>query len=114
MEDSCFDLTVITDDVVREYYRTVSDPDARRAIRFCLHNYDDDELIRNLRSITTNILILHGEEDKWHVMEDISLLHVAMPNTTLQNVRNVGHLAHEEKPDKLITFTLEHIPVLSE
>lgn len=114
LEAACFDLTIITDDVVREYYRTASDPDARRAIRTSIHNYEDEALIQNLRSIQTSILIVRGEEDKWYVQEDMDLLHAAIPNATLQNVRNVAHLAHEEKPEKIIEFTLAYIPVLPE
>lgn len=114
LEESCFDLTVITDEVVREYYSTVCDPAARRAIQQSIYRYEDEALLAHLRGIEKPICILYGEEDKWHTAEETKLMRAALPLVTVQAVRNCGHLLHEEKPDKLIAAILEHIPVVVE
>jgi len=106
-----FDLTNITPDVVNEYYRTVADPDARRAIRRTLQKYDEDGLFTELRAIETPVLILWGSEDKWHPSELQELYHSALKNAGYVIVRNTGHLLHEEKYDKVLELIKEYIPV---
>jgi len=114
LEESCFDLTVVTDEVVREYFATACDPGGRRAIQQSIYRYEDEALLAQLRGIDKPVCILHGEEDKWHTMEETKLMRAALPDVVVKTVRNCGHLLHEEKPDKLITAILEHIPVVVE
>ena len=92
-------------------YRTVADPDARRAIRRTLQKYDEDGLFTELRAIETPVLILWGSEDKWHPSELQELYHSALKNAGYVIVRNTGHLLHEEKYDKVLELIKEYIPV---
>jgi pimeloyl-ACP methyl ester carboxylesterase len=106
-----FDLTCLTSEVTAEYYRTVSDGPARRAIRHSLHYFDDAALNARLREVEPDVLILQGGEDKWRTHAQAEFYHAAFKNACFAVVRNAGHLLHEEKPDKLISATLEFIPV---
>ncbi len=106
-----FDLTCITPEVSAEYYRTVSDAAARRAVRHSLHYFDDIALNTRLREVEADILILQGSEDKWRTMAQAEFFHAAFKNACFALVRNAGHLVHEEKPDKILAAALEFIPV---
>ncbi len=112
LQESVFDLTNITQDVVQEYYRPASDPEGRRAIRLSLQNYEDEDIVANLRQLRADTLILMGTEDKWHTAETCELYHAAMRSAGFAVVRNAGHLMHEEKPDRLVAALLEFIPVV--
>ena len=114
LEEGSFDLTGITDETVREYYKTIADSESKRAVRMSIHNFDEEEVLKGLRNIRQDILILYGAEDKWRTMEELNILLAALPNSRLVPMRNTGHLTHEEKPDRLIEAVLEHIPVIVE
>ncbi|HWS28846.1 MAG TPA: alpha/beta hydrolase [Clostridia bacterium] len=106
-----FDLTCLTSEVATEYYRTISDPAGRRAVRHSLHYFDDTVINTRLREVEQDILILQGGEDKWRSQTQAEFYHAAFKNACFAVVRNAGHLLHEEKPDKLLAATLEFIPV---
>ncbi len=112
LESSLFDLTAIDEMAVGEYYKTVSDPDSRRAILDCIRNCDDESMVADLREIYKDILIVWGTEDKIRPPEEADLFHSALPNSQFALIRNAGHLVQEEKPDRIIDVTLEYIPVL--
>jgi pimeloyl-ACP methyl ester carboxylesterase len=111
LSECFFDLTCLTSDVTTEYYRTISDPAGRRAIRHSLHYFDDTAINTRLREMEQDILILQGGEDKWRSQTQAEFYHAAYKNACFAVVRNAGHLLHEEKPDKLLAATLEFIPV---
>ena len=112
LDDAFFDLTFVTDDVVQEYYKPISDPDGRKAIRSSLHNYDDQDLVPRIRDLDRPVLILQGSEDKWRTREHAELLHTMLPNAGFSIIRNAGHIIHEEKPERIIAAVMEFIPVL--
>lgn len=112
LREAVFDLTIITEEVVEEYYRPASEPRARRAVRLSLHRFDDEELLKEMRNIDNEVLILWGSEDKWHLPESAQLFHAALHNAQFAVIRNAGHLLHEEKAEKLASAVLEYIPVI--
>ena len=113
--DLCFfDLTVgLNEDVVTEYYKTISDSASRRALRLSIHNFEDETLVSQLRTTEMPVLILLGSEDRWRTSAQTELFHAAIPDAGYAMVRNAGHLLHEEKPDKVLSAVLEFIPVLA-
>jgi len=113
LHGAVFDLTNITPDVVANYYRTVCDGQARRAIRMSLQYFDEEAVLAALRDITAPVLILQGSEDKWHpAQHGAEVYHASLRNAASAVVRNAGHLMHEEKPDRVVAALLEFIPVV--
>ncbi len=112
LEECVFDLTNINDEVIQEYYKPASDPEGRRCIRASLHSFDEQPILPRLREVQCPVLILHGSEDKWHKAQEVDLFHAAIRGAGFSVIRNVGHLLHEEKPDRLIAAILEFIPVI--
>lgn len=113
LSDCYFDLTVgLKEEVIGEYYKTISDKESRRAIRESLHNFEDEDIVRNLRVLDVPVLIIQGSEDKWRTAELAETYHAAMPYAGFATVRNAGHLLHEEKPERVISAMLEYIPAV--
>ena len=113
LNNAVFDLTNITPDVVANYYRTVCDTQARRAIRMSLQYFDEEPTLNALREIDAPVLILQGSEDKWHpAQHSAETYHASLRNAVSAAVRNAGHLMHEEKADRVIAALLEFIPVV--
>ena len=114
LSDCFFDLTVgLNEEVVTEYYKTISDSVSRRALRLSIHNFEDEALVSQLRITEMPVLILLGSEDRWRTSAQTELYHAAIPGAGFAMVRNAGHLLHEEKPDKILSAVLEFIPVLA-
>ena len=112
LESCVFDLTNINDEVVQQYYIPASDPEGRRCIRESLHCFDEQPTLARLRNLQCPVLIIQGSEDKWHKSEEVDLFHAVIPGAGFTVIRNVGHLIHEEKPDRFIAAALEFIPVM--
>lgn len=107
----CFlDRTIVTPEIVNEYFAPLTDPDARRALRLCACNYNEKDAISGLRDIEKPVLILCGSDDKWHSREHAELYHAAMRNANFALIRNAGHLLHEEKPEKILNAVRDFLP----
>ncbi len=114
LEETVFDLTTITSEVVEQYYHTASSPASRKAIQLSLHNFDEREVESRLREIENHVLILWGAEDKWHAPSMSELYHAALVNANFGIIRNAGHLVHEEKAPRFMDAIREYIPVFIE
>ncbi len=114
LQDCLFDLTVLTNEVLEGYYSTIADNLSRKAIQLSLHNFDEQEVEKDLRTVDNEVLILWGAEDKWHAPDSSELYHAALKNAQFGVVRNAGHLMHEEKPQRFVEAVREYIPVLVE
>lgn len=110
LSECVFDHTVIDDTVIEEYYRPACGSEARRAIRESVYNYDEEAIIKGLRDIKAGALIIWSDEDRWHPMEMGELYNAALKDSVHTLVRNAGHLAHEEKPDKIASLVRQFIP----
>ena len=108
-----FDLTHHTDDLVEEYYKPIASPETkrrRRSIRACVANYDDEDVIHALRDVNADTMLLWGNEDKWHPTDMANMFRAVMPKVNYTLVRNAGHLAHEEKADRIAQLIKLFIP----
>ena len=110
LSECYFDLTNHTDEVVEEYYKPIASPDSKRIIRTCVTCYDDEEVIHSLRDVSADTLLLWGNEDKWHTPDMANLFRAVMPNVNYTLVRNAGHLAHEEKAERIAQLIKYFIP----
>ena len=113
LSECFFDQTVgVKEDVISEYYKTISDSASRRALRMSFHNFEDEAQTARLRTADMPVLILLGSEDKWRTSAQTELIHAAIPDAGYAMIRNAGHLLHEEKPEKVLAAIMEFIPVL--
>lgn len=110
LSECYFDLTNHTDDVIDEYYKPIAFPETKRVIRACVANYDDEDVIHSLREVNADTLLLWGNEDKWHPTEMSNMFRAVMPKVNYTLIRNAGHLAHEEKAERVAQLIKMFIP----
>lgn len=105
-----FDLTNNKEEVSEEYYKPIANADSKRIIREYVSNYDDERVIHTLRDVNADTLILWGNEDKWHPTEMADMFRSIIPSVNFMIVRNAGHLAHEEKAERVAQVIKQFIP----
>lgn len=110
IETALFDLTILTDECLENYYSTICDGESRKAIQLCLHNFDPEETEKGMRSIEKPTLIIWGAEDRWHRPESGELYHAAIPDAQFGIIRNAAHLPQEEKGARIVASVQEFIP----
>lgn len=110
LSECFFDLTNLNEEVLDSYYVTVADPYSRKAIQLSVLNFDEQEVEKLLRVVTAPVLILWGNEDKWHNPNSSELYHAILENAQFSVIRNAGHLLHEEKASRFVDAILEYIP----
>ena len=105
-----FDLTNNNEDVCGEYYRPIANADSKRIIRAYVSNYDDERVIHTLRDVNADTLVMWGNEDKWHPYEMADMFRSVIPSVNFVMIRNAGHLAHEEKAERVAQLIKQFIP----
>ena len=75
-------------------------------------------IIDNIHEILTEIkvqdnktetLFLRGELSNYILEEDIDQLKIAMPNSSVKTIKNVGHWLHAENPTEFYELTTSFI-----
>lgn len=107
LESCYFDRTQIKDDDVKEYFTPLNDTTTRESILRSVANLNMGIVMDVLREIEHAVLIVWGVDDSWRPIEMANLFHAALTNSALVEVRNCGHLLHEEKPDRFNYIVLE-------
>ncbi|GJD94606.1 alpha/beta fold hydrolase BchO [Methylobacterium iners] len=69
-------------------------------------NWDLATLDRDIHRLTTRTLLIVGGDDKAIAPETAFALKDRLPNARVELLRNLGHLAHEEAPDKVAAIIL--------
>lgn len=101
LEDAYFDRTLVTDEVVEEYYAGMMDRDFRTITRLSMMNFVDDGIIQNSYSLKNPVLIIIASDDKITGGRQSDFLRLHFGNGSLYDVRNCGYLVHEEKPRRV-------------
>ncbi|MDP2891888.1 MAG: alpha/beta hydrolase [Bacillota bacterium] len=109
LEGCYFDRTLISNDDVREYYLPINDTVSKEAILRSVSNLNMGTVMDVLRDVEQKVLIMWGKDDSWRPPEMANLFHAAMKNSLLLEIRNCGHLMHEEKPEKFNAAVLEFL-----
>ncbi len=97
LEDCYFDRTLVSEEVVTEYYNGVADKDFRVIARLCMNNYFDEDVINALGAVKCPILILVGNDDKITGGPKSEFLNLNVGNGSFLTIRNCGYLVQEEK-----------------
>lgn len=101
LEDCYFDRTMVTDEVVNEYWQGMADRDFKVIARMCVTNFVDDEVIAHLSAVRAPLLVVVGSDDKITGGRDSIFLSLGFDRGSVLNVRNCGYLVHEEKPERV-------------
>lgn len=73
-------------------------------------SFDENALISSLREIQAPVLLLWGEDDKWHPAGEVDEYRSSLRSCSCTVIRNAGHLVHEEKPDRIAELVRGFIP----
>ena len=109
--ENFFDQTVVTDEIVSQYYQPLMSKERRGVIATTFQAFDEEEVLSALRTIEHEILILWGADDKWHPTEMLAVFQMALKNCAVNTLRNCGHLVQEEKPDRFLDLVLPFLGV---
>ena len=110
LNECVFDHTVINEHDAAEYFKPVADSSSRYAVRRTLAEFDENALISSLREIQAPVLLLWGEDDKWHPAGEVDEYRSSLSSCSCTVIRNAGHLVHEEKPDRIAELVRGFIP----
>ena len=110
LNECVFDHTVINEHDAAEYFKPVADSSSRYAVRRTLAEFDENALISSLREIQAPVLLLWGEDDKWHPAGEVDEYRSSLRSCSCTVIRNAGHLVHEEKPDRIAELVRGFIP----
>ena len=95
-----FDQTCLSSQDLSIYYETMDSKESREVLRRSIANFQEDDVLYNLRLLPHEVLFVWGSEDRWRPIADAGLYTAPIENYALYEMRNCGHLPHEEKPDK--------------
>ena len=92
-----YDVTVCTDEVIDQTYKTCDDHASRQAIMYAIKNFDEEYALDAIRKAKREFFIIWGEEDKMNPMDRLFELRKILPECVYHSIRNTGHWLQEEK-----------------
>jgi len=100
LEDCYFDRTLVTDEVVGEYWNGIADKDFKMIARMSMMNFLDDNVVVNLGAVKCPLLVIVGTDDKIAGGRRSLFMDLGFTRGNVLEVRNCGYLVHEEKAEK--------------
>lgn len=67
-------------------------------------NWDLEALVRDLPSLACHLQLIAGSNDKTVPPGDADRIAVLYPSAEHVRIEGLGHLAHEEAPDRIVTL----------
>lgn len=110
LDECVFDHTAIKEHDIEQYSMPFMSSDVRYSVRRTVNAFDEEEVLPLLRDINHEVLVLWGDEDRWHPLERKDIYLAVLQNSRFELVRNSGHLPHEERPDRVCELIREFIP----
>jgi 2-hydroxy-6-oxonona-2,4-dienedioate hydrolase len=101
LEQAYFDPNLITNDVIRHYYKVLSNKENLDSVIVAYSNWDDSSVAYELASVQAPAYIFWGENDTWHPLDMLELYEDALADVYTATFANCGHLLHEECADEL-------------
>ena len=96
-----YDSTVLTKDVLDEYFETLDSYSSRQSLMYCLRNFDEELVWDGLKTSSHPVFVLWGEEDRVQPFENLGKVQEHLKHGEFFSVRNAGHFFQEEKADVL-------------
>ncbi len=101
LQSAYFDPSLVTPDIIRHYYKVLSDKENLDATITAFSNWDDSNIAYELSEIKAPSYIFWGENDDWHPLELLELYEEALPDVYSATFADCGHMLHEEKAEEL-------------
>lgn len=83
------------------YRRLLGFPGVLSSVLTLVSQWEPRVLARRLPSLTTPFLLVAGAEDHWIPVSAVRSVTSTIPTARLVEVPGLGHLAHEEEPDRV-------------
>ncbi len=110
LDECVFDHTILKEHDIDQYTEPFSNSDVRYCVRRTVNAFDEESVMGALRNVESDVLVLWGDEDKWHPMELKDEYLAAIKNSKFTVVRNSGHLPQEERADRVCELVFDFIP----
>jgi len=107
LESGYFDKTMVTDDMVENYFYELSDQKNLDTAMHTISQWNDCDVYDNMSELGDGVYIFWGECDEWHPLEQLEEFEDAIPNLYAATVRNGGHMIHEEKSREINRKAIE-------
>ena len=101
LESWFFDKTLVTDELLDEYFVPYRDREMKALLKVAQANYNDIEVKENIGDVQAPMLIIRGVNDKLSPPMDQGLGGLPGLRAKAFSIRNCGWLVQEEKPEKL-------------
>lgn len=100
LSQAYFDPTMVSRDLVRHYYKVLSNRENLDSAMTALSNWKDEEIAYHMAEIQAPAYIFWGEEDTWHPLSMLDLYEDALPEVVSYTLADCGHILHEERSDE--------------
>ena len=100
IEDAYYDPSLVTNDLVRHYFKVLSNKENLDSTIVAFSNWDDSNIAYELSSVEAPAYIFWGENDKWHPLEMLELYEDALSDVYSATFADCGHILHEERADE--------------
>ena len=101
LETAYYDPESLSGDIVRHYYKVLSDKDNLDSFIVAVSNWNDSSVAYDLQSVKAPCYIFWGENDTWHPLSALELYEDALPEVFSMTVPQCGHMVHEEAADEI-------------
>jgi magnesium chelatase accessory protein len=93
---------------VELYARLLANPDHVAGALGMMANWDLTDLRRDLPDLEPDVLLIVGQNDKAIPPRAASVVAAEIPGAFIESIPHVGHLAHEEEPERVFELILKY------
>ncbi len=110
LAEAYYDPQLVKRDVIRHYYKVLSDKDNLDATIVALTAFNDSDVMNALPTLACPTYVFWGENDIWHPLDMLENFEDLLPEVYSATIPECGHLLHEEKSDE---FNKKLIEIMS-
>jgi len=99
-----FNKTKITPAIERQTFEPYQNKAARNWLIYLLRDYNDSAVYSHLHLINCPTLLIWGEYDAAHPVAMSQKLHKGIRKSSLELMKNIGHMVHEIRAEQIVTL----------